>query len=629
MVGRILDGRYRVVQPLGQGGFAKTYIAQDLRVMNRQVVVKQLKPSTNNPDVLREAQMLFMQEAEVLAKLGREHPQIPDLLAYFEENQEFYLVQEFVEGTTFSEQISAGNQMTEARVLEMITEVLLILKFVHQNNVIHRDIKPSNLMRRDRDGKMILIDFGAVKQVQALALNTGGQTTFTRVIGSPGYMAREQLAGIPRFSSDIYALGMTAIQALTGVYPDHLPIDNQSGEIDWQRRAQVSKKLADIIDKMVRSHFLDRYQTVDEVLKDIEKLLQPEPKPWWQQGLSFVKQRYLVAIPVVLAVFGLGILAPMFFSSPTKNPVGVLPSDSASELQKKGDRLIELKRYDEALTEFQKALEIDIKSLPAWNGKGKALYNLSRYQDSIEAFDKAMAIDPRSFDAWYGKGLAWYQLGATRSSSNNDSEANLEANKAFEKAVEIQPQSAEALTYYASTLILLGRYDRAVAISERALKINPNVPESWFYQGRALVELQRYPDAITAFDRAIAINSNLAEAWAGKGLALNGLKQYRAALRSFDRALEIRSGLLEALLGKGKALQQLSRDREALAAFMDATNAFPDNAESWNLKGEVLFKLQRYEEAQESFNEALRIEPDFLKAKQNLDLVQQKLNSTQ
>jgi serine/threonine protein kinase len=600
MVGRVLDGRYRIVDKLGQGGFAETYLAEDLRVMNRQVVVKHLKPSSDNPDLLIEAKQLFAQEAEVLANLGREHPQIPDMLAYFEDNHEFYLVQEFVAGKTLTEEINANKKLTEAEVIKILREVLLVLSFVHQNNVIHRDIKPSNLMRRSQDGKIVLIDFGAVKQLSVMAIDTQGQTMTTRAIGSPGYMANEQHNGSPKFSSDIHALGVTIIQALTGLSLDRLQLDKLTGELDWQQQEQVNQKLVAILDKMVRFNFLDRYQIVEEVLADLDKLSQPTGNKKWKFG----RLTLIYGIPAILLIFaGLLFLPRLWF-----------PQAKPSDFLQQGDRSIELQEYDEAVAAFDRALEIQPDLVDAWNGKGTALLKSNRYAEAIAAFDKAIALDSQSFVAWSSKGKAL--------ASQEDYP---EASQAFRTALQIQPESFETLNNYGLTLLLLERYEEALPIYERALKIKQNVAETWFYQGRVLTKIQRYPQAIASFDEALKIKPDYAEALAEKGSALNGLQKYRDAIAVFNRAIEMQPDLLEAWLGKGKALQALKRHQEALYAFDRSIQIAPNNAEIWNLKGESLLQVAQYQEALQAFEEAVEIKPDFQKARDNEALARQRL----
>ena len=280
MIGRILAGRYHILNSLGKGAFGQTYLAEDTQLPDRKhCVVKQLKPQTTDEFTLETAKRLFPREAGILNKLG-EHPQIPRLLAHLEENQEFYLVQEFIEGNDLSQEIKEGKQLEETEVINILDEVLDILTFVHQQKVIHRDIKPSNIMRQKKDGKLVLIDFGAVKEIATQISNAQGLTSLTVAIGTEGYMPSEQSKGQPRFSSDIYALGMMAIFAITGIYPSQIPEERETGELKWRDRISVNPKLADILDKMVRYDFRDRYANAAEAHQALQEFLNPIiPKP--------------------------------------------------------------------------------------------------------------------------------------------------------------------------------------------------------------------------------------------------------------------------------------------------------------------------------------------------------------
>jgi serine/threonine-protein kinase len=282
MLGKLLDRRYQVTQVLGAGGFGRTYLAQDTRRPGNPIcVVKQLKPATSDPNFLEAARRLFNSEAETLEQLGN-HSHIPRLLAYFEEDQEFYLVQEFIEGHTLSQELQPGQRWEESRVIELLQEVLSILEFVHQHGVIHRDIKPDNIIRRKSDNKLVLVDFGAVKQIRTQLASVYGQANNTIAIGTPGYMASEQALGQPRPSSDIYALGIIGIQALTGLPPISFQEDLSTGEILWQHLVQVSRGLETVLSKMVRYHFKDRYQSAAEALEALQQLnpsYPPTPYP--------------------------------------------------------------------------------------------------------------------------------------------------------------------------------------------------------------------------------------------------------------------------------------------------------------------------------------------------------------
>ncbi|WP_293128166.1 serine/threonine-protein kinase [Microcoleus sp. bin38.metabat.b11b12b14.051] len=278
MIGHTLAGRYYILELLGEGSFGQTYLAQDRkRSGNLRCVVKQLKPH-NDPHTLQVARRLFKTETETLHKLGT-HSQIPELLDNFEENQEFYLVQELIEGKDLSKELIPGNRLREFEVIAILQDIIETLVFIQQHKVIHRDIKPSNLMRRSSDGRIVLIDFGAVKQISTQVANSIGQRPATVSIGTHGYMPPEQKLGDPNFCSDIYAVGMIGIECLTGTFPNQLP-KNADGEVIWRNQAEVSNDFAKILDKMVRSDCHKRYQLASEVLQDVNKLrISSNPPP--------------------------------------------------------------------------------------------------------------------------------------------------------------------------------------------------------------------------------------------------------------------------------------------------------------------------------------------------------------
>lgn len=264
--------RYKIFDTLPGGAFGATYKARDSQRVNHPVcVVKQLKSNFSEPD-LQIARGLFKREAEILEVLGRQHPQIPQLLANFEYNKEFYLVQDFIPGQTLQTVLEQGPQPAHL-VADWLLDILSILDHIHSQGVIHRDIKPSNLILRDTDKKFVLIDFGAVKVLQKhfaeLTVKQNPKSAPSVVVGTLGYMPPEQLAGQPTPSSDIYALGVVALQALTGLNPYELLRD---GEFVWQNAVKVSEKLATILDKMVKQSSSERYQSAQEVIHALESI---------------------------------------------------------------------------------------------------------------------------------------------------------------------------------------------------------------------------------------------------------------------------------------------------------------------------------------------------------------------
>lgn len=283
----ILIGRYIPLKLLGQGGFGTAYLARDRYTpAMRQCVVKQFQPSGDlNQQQLKIAQDLFEREAAVLEELGSHHPQIPDLFAFFplgvpslqigKEEQYFYLVQEFIDGQNLEEELATKGAFSEAEALEVLREILNVLKFVHENDSIHRDIKPSNIMR-DKRGRLYLLDFGAVKQVTKGAGGVGGRSTG---IYSQGYAPPEQMAGAQVYpSTDLYALAVTMITLLTGKEAGEL-YDSYTNGWNWRSYTQVSATLADILDRMLLQTPNQRFQSAQDVLDALSPRPTPPPLP--------------------------------------------------------------------------------------------------------------------------------------------------------------------------------------------------------------------------------------------------------------------------------------------------------------------------------------------------------------
>ncbi len=296
-MGQLIDGRYEVIQSLSEGGFGITFLAEDLRRPGQpRCVVKQLKPQREfSAETWQAALRLFEKEAETLERLGR-HDQIPLLLAHLEENGNFYIVQDLIEGRTFRDELLAVKRLSEKEVITLLRQGLTVLSYVHEQGVIHRDIKPENMIRRCRDGVLCLIDFGIVKEFSAqnlsrMASSQAGLVSTTISIGTPGYLSQEQTNGRPCPASDVYALGKVAIEALTGTFPTDLDTDPNTAELIWQTGLQISPALAQVLTTMVRHHHSRRYANGKEALQALEAALAspvptvvvspkaPEPQP--------------------------------------------------------------------------------------------------------------------------------------------------------------------------------------------------------------------------------------------------------------------------------------------------------------------------------------------------------------
>jgi serine/threonine protein kinase len=268
----LLRGRYRITQPLGQGGFGRTYLAVDEDRLNTRCVIKQFSPQLQGTKSLEKAMRLFEEEAVRLHELG-EHPQIPTLQAYFEHDKRLYLVQQFVEGPTLLQEAQHNGAFDEQRIREVLAGLLPVLKFVHDHQVIHRDITPANIIRRKIDGKLVLIDFGVAK----LLTETTSAQPGTR-IGTEGYSPMEQIrSGKAYPASDLYSLGATCLYLMTRMKPDDL-YDPLNGRWFWREHLEkkgirFSDRINYILDKMLKDLVNDRYQSASEVMRDLRAAL--------------------------------------------------------------------------------------------------------------------------------------------------------------------------------------------------------------------------------------------------------------------------------------------------------------------------------------------------------------------
>jgi len=268
----VINNRYRVTQVLGEGGFGQTFLAEDAySPSGKRFVIKRLKPINSNPQIYQLVQERFQREAATLESLSEKNEQIPKLFAYFQEDGEFYLVQEWIEGLTLTQRVQQLGVLSDSTVTPILKQLLTLLEYIHNKPLLHRDIKPDNIILRASDEKPVLIDFGAVRETMGTVVNSQGQSGSSIVIGTPGFMASEQAVGRPVYSSDLYSLGLTMIYLLTGKIPQELPTDPRTGDILWQQYApNVNPTLVAVLNKAIQPHINGRYITAKEMLAALD-----------------------------------------------------------------------------------------------------------------------------------------------------------------------------------------------------------------------------------------------------------------------------------------------------------------------------------------------------------------------
>ncbi|WP_448561673.1 protein kinase domain-containing protein [Trichothermofontia sp.] len=514
---RRLGGRYDVIQQLGSGGFGQTFIARDRHLPDHPLcVVKQLQPRFRDEASLQTARRLFDTEARVLYRLG-DHDQIPRLLAHFEEDQEFYLVQELIEGVPLSQEFLPNQPWPSDRVLALLMGILTGLAFVHDQQVIHRDLKPDNLMRRIRDGQIVLIDFGAVKQVTQTSHAATGQTNLTVSIGTQGYMPPEQISGNPRFSSDVYAVGMIGIQALTGCHPRTLNTDPHTGEWVWRDRApQVSPALARILDRMVCYDFRDRYATAAEALAALQTLPPPtsptvaSPPPVVP---TQVRPQSVPTPPVTdptLVIPGLAVTPAATPSAPAQAASTVVLATPTGEQRSR-------------------------RRLTVWLGSGTIIATTALLL--LGRLGRSPAPSPQVVTA--PTSVPETPIAVATSPSKLPTGTKPSASPTAASPTEPVPtEPVRSLLARAEQLRQADQAAAALDLYDRLLARDPENATAHWGRCYSLNRLQQFEAALAACDRALALDPDYPEAFWSKGYALEQQQQPAAALDLYQQATQ-------------------------------------------------------------------------------------------
>lgn len=621
---KLLGGRYRLLEQLGKGGFGQTFLAEDVHLPgNPHCVVKQLKPQVSSRKGLEIALRLFNTEAQVLYQLGT-HDQIPRLLAHFEEEQEFYLVQELVDGQPLHHELVSGPPWPEGRVIQLLQDILEVLEFVHQQNVIHRDIKPANLMRRS-DGKIVLIDFGAVKQASTQLIDPGSSPTQTVVIGTQGYMPNEQIAGNPRFCSDVYAVGVIGIQALTGCALQQLGQDPQTSEFMWRDRApQVSPELVTVLDAMVCYDFRNRYPNAAEALIALRQvpilsdLTAAETASSAPESHFPINNSSSVSTESLQASDESTLLSPemLAHSQPLSLTVNLarIPRPIADAANLRGrattnvGTMVELSRRSHPRMITLPAFVAERRwlvgpAVGAIAATGLLLWlqpQQSPQKQSPQKQSPQTAQPPAPTSATVSPTPSapsdpenQVNLLLTQAAQQREAGQYSESLNLYKQVVKLDAKFAEAHWGQCYSLNYLNQPDAAIAACKTALQLRPDYPEALWSQGFALEQKQQYTQALQLYEQAIALKPDFVEAWNNKGTALLRLKRFSEALEALDQAIDLEPDMVTAWSNRGVALWELRRPEDSIASLEKAIALDPSFEDALSLRQQIREKLGR------------------------------------
>ena len=598
---RVVGERYRITRYLGGKNNINTYLADNLRRHYQSpCLIKQIALPDSDPVTWAKIERRFSQELLLLERLGY-HEQIPQLWDHFEEREEFYLVQEYIQGENL-EQLLQQQSFTLVEVLELLQNILSVLAFVHQHRVIHRNLKPSNLMLRQSDGAVILTDFGILADIKSVPHVTAETIQPT---SQNYYLPPEQIAGRPTVSSDLYALGMIAIEAISGTKPKDLQRDLTTGAILWQPEGQkVNRRLDKFICKMTNLDVGQRYQSAEAALEDlykinlhkhksaIEQLNLPQTRPIVGRN----EEKWLTPIHLVIGAIGfICLLASMEFAFPTMRPF---------YYNFKGKQLLS-QEPQTALTTFMKAIDLKPTSFMAWQGRGDALYQLGKLSEALEAYYEAIQLNPRDAYNWKRKADVLFEL-----------EHYPEALVAYNQALQLQPNNEATIYQQGQTLFKLQRYPEALKAQEQVLEYDQLNPQYLSDRAQSLIALERYYDALTVLNRVQAIAPLRPQLWQNKSLSLQNLQRPQEARRVVREVIDTYNQIIaqnpqnaSLLQDKADFLASFAMLQPAIEVYDAAIDLEPNLYTAWLGKAKALLSLLEYDAAQTAVDEAIRIQP--------------------
>ncbi|MCC5647408.1 tetratricopeptide repeat protein [Nostoc sp. CHAB 5824] len=588
MNSHLLNGHYRTLKVLNDSEKGKTYLVEDINLPGSQFIVKQLRPPSSNAQTLTILRSLFASKLATLEKLGHKHEQIQKLIAYFEENEEFYIVQEFILGNPLTDEIIQGQPLREDQVISLLSEILELLVIVHSYGVIHRDIKPANIIRRESDKKLVLINFDTVNE----AINN--------TVDNMEYMPIEQVNGNLKYNSDIYALGIVAIAALLGLSANEISNlrtqkNRLTGEIVWRNKnLKVNSKLVRIINRMVRFNYRKRYQYATEVLDDLKKSTNVE-----QDQRKQHQKKLLLVLTGVAGCIALGVGAWQLRSL---KPV----SDAQQTLYQEGVNKYEAGNYEGAVEDFNQAIGLDPRNALAYNRRGDAYYRLGDYEQAQADSSQAILLNPQDANAYFDRGFAFSELGKYK-----------EAIADYTQAIKLN--SKDAYAYYGRGLARAQLKDNKGAIGDfsKAIALKPQSTEAYLQRGILHRRLRQRLEAIQDFDKVIKINPSDAKAYYQRALTQSINKQKYAALKDYTDAININPKYIEAYLNRGDVYSDLGDKLEATEDYNTILQIDPKFSAAYIHRGIHRFSFGDYKGAIQDYTEALKLNPNDVAAYNN------------
>ncbi len=569
----LLKQRYRVLRLLGKGGFGAVYMAQDMQLGNRLLALKEMSQSGLSQQEMGEAAENFKRETHLLA--GLMHPNLPSIYDHFSEAGRWYLVMDYIGGQTLEEYVKTqGGKLPVKEVLDIGIQICTVLEYLHtrQPPIIFRDLKPANILLTP-ERHLYLIDFGIARHFKP------GQIKDTIAFGSPGYAAPEQYGKTQSTArSDIYSLGATLHQLLTGIDPSQTPFQFVPLQLQGQ---PILSEFERLIMQMLEMNKEKRPDSMLAVKQELQRMA-GQQVAGQMISLQHGNSMQSVSLPS---------------SSLFPAQIGISEAHQTATWQwlDKGSDLSKAKRYEQALAAYEQAIRLCPHDANTYNLKGNMLRELKRYEEALAAYEQAIQLDPKPATAYSNKSVTLIYL--------NQYE---DALAACSQAIRLDPNSAAAYSNMGSVLFTLKRYEEALAACEQAIQLDPKLATAYNTKGSILVMLNRYEGALTAFEQALQLDPNLIAAYNLRKKILDVRKGLGEVLAPIQR----NQRLAAAYCTKGRQLCNLKRYQEALTITEQAIRLNPHNASIYNLKGDVLNNLKRYQQALDAYEQAIQLDPN-------------------
>lgn len=625
MIGQLVDKRYQLIKVIDEKFWGQTYLAEDTRRPGSpQCVVKELRLGTRNAQTQETILILFQEKAEKIDKLSQDD-RIPSLLAYFKEDNNLYLVEDYIVGTPLTAQLKPGKILSEKEVIRLLEEVLEILALVHNEGVVHGKIKPANIIRRSSDGLLVLLGFGLGREIEKMSveekelLSQTKHKTEENKNQDTAFDRPEKNGKINQnYKSDIYGVGIIAIQALTGLSPRELTqlkttdTDSQV-KIRWRSRSSCSPELADIVEKTIDYQSEEAYRSAFEVLYALKKIEAYSKKVVSQRLLTreteknanlttkqLSKNTKWAAVGLVglLTLGGIGIyLWQLQSPSKAKNLYA-----RGLELAKQGDK-------PGAIAFYNQALKLNPKDAKTYYQRANARYRQGEVTEAIEDFSEAIKIDPEYGDAYYNRGLAYYAQG---------NYGNAIAD--FTNVLKLNPDDADAYYERGLNYYQIQEYSLAIEDYSSTIMLQPNNVNAYTSRGLAKAAAGDKPGSLADYTEAQKINPNDPLIFYNRGRARFHLADYRGAMQDYTKVLELKPNYADAYVNRCSAYLNMASHTEAIADCTKAIALNPKDEGAYNNRCIAYLHMGEHQRAAQDCSITIGMNPTSAKAYSNRGL---------